>query len=157
MRRINLVAALIILLVVGIAQLWLIPNYVPSAHDAGDLPPTLVPMLSMAVCALTALLLGISAWRRSGDAPDETQDDEAAEQLIFGLRETANLLIWLAAAAVIWLLLKYVGFVAAAEVTIAAGTIYGGIRKVWIIISSALIIPLLIDKIVWYGLNIRLP
>ena len=66
MKRVNLAASLIILLIVGIAQGWLIPNYVPSAHDAGDLPPTLVPMLSMAVCALTALLLGISAWRRSG-------------------------------------------------------------------------------------------
>ncbi len=157
MRRINLAASLIILLIAGIVQGWLIPNYVPSAHDAGDLPPTLVPMLSMGICALTALLLGISAWRRSGDAPDETQDDEAAEQLTFGLKEAANLVLWLAAAAVIWLLLKYVGFVAAAAVTIAAGTVYGGIRNVWIIIASALIIPLLIDKIVWYGLNIRLP
>ncbi len=45
----------------------------------------------------------------------------------------------------------------AAAVTIAAGTVYGGIRNVWIIIASALIIPLLIDKIVWYGLNIQLP
>jgi hypothetical protein len=141
----------------GIALGWLIPNYVPSAHDPGDLPPTLVPMLSMAVCALMALLIGVSAWRRSGDVPDDTQDDEAAEQLIFGLKEAANLLLWLAAAAVIWLLLKYVGFMAAAAVTIAAGTVYGGIRNVWIIISCALIIPLLIDKIVWYGLNIQLP
>ena len=157
MRRINLAASLIILAMAGIALGWLIPNYVPSAHDPGDLPPTLVPMLSMAACALMALLIGVSAWRRSGDTPDETQDDEAAERLIFGLKEAANLLIWLAAAAVIWLLLKYVGFVAAAAVTIAAGTVYGGIRNVWIIIASALIIPLLIDKIVWYGLNIRLP
>jgi len=157
MRRINLAAALIILLIVGIAQGWLIPNYVPSAHDPGDLPPTLVPMLSMAVCGLTALLLGISAWRRSGNSSAESQNDEAAEQLIFGLNEAANLVLWLAAAAVIWLLLKYVGFMAAAAVTIAAGTVYGGIRNVWIVIGSALIIPLLIDRIVWYGLNIRLP
>ena len=157
MRRINLVAALIILLVVGIAQLWLIPNYVPAAHDPGDLPPTLVPMLSMAACGLTALLLGISAWRRRKDAADENPEDEATEQLIFGLNEAANLVLWLAAAAVIWLLLKYVGFMAAAAVTIAAGTVYGGIRNVWIVIASALIIPLLVDKIVWYGLNIQLP
>ncbi|MCP4628472.1 MAG: hypothetical protein GY850_33930 [bacterium] len=157
MRRINLAAALIILLIVGIAQGWLIPNYVPSAHDPGDLPPTLVPMLSMAVCGLTALLLGISAWRRSGNGSAESQDDEAAEQLIFGLNEAANLVLWLAATAVIWLLLKYVGFMAAAAVTIAAGTVYGGIRNVWIVLGSALIIPLLIDRIVWYGLNIRLP
>ena len=157
MRRVNLAASLIILLIAGIALGWLIPNYVPSKHDAGDLPPTLVPMLSMAVCALTALLLGISAWRRSGGVPDETQDDEAADQLIFGLKQAANLLLWLAAATVIWLLLKYVGFMAAAAVAIAAGTVYGGIRNVWIIIASAVIIPLLIDKIVWYGLNIRLP
>ena len=157
MRRVNLVASLRILVMVGLVLGWLVPNHVPSAHDAGDLPPTLVPILSMAVCALMAILLGISAWRRSGDVPDETQDDEAAEQLIFGLKEAANLLLWLAAAAVIWLLLKYVGFLAAAAVTIAAGTVYGGIRNVWIIISCALIFPLLIDKIVWYGLNIRLP
>ncbi len=157
MRRVNLAASLIILAMVGLVLGWLVPNYVPSAHDAGDLPPTLVPILSMAVCALTALLLGISAWRRGGDVPDETQDDEAAERLIFGLKEAANLLLWLTAATVIWLLLKYVGFLAAAGVTIAAGTVYGGIRNVWIVISSALIIPLLMDKIVWYGLNIRLP
>ncbi len=157
MRRVNLAASLIIFVIVGMALGWVVPNYVPSAHDAGDLPPTLMPILSMAVCALTALLLGVSAWRRSGDVPDETQGDEAAEQLVFGLKEAANLLLWLVAAAVIWLLLKYVGFLAAAGVTIAAGTVYGGIRNVWIVISSALIIPLLMDKIVWYGLNIRLP
>lgn len=157
MKRVNLTAALIILLMVGITQLWLIPNYVPSAHDPGDLPPTLVPMLSTAVFGLTALLLGISAWRRRKDATDDDPDGEAAEQLIFGLKEAANLLLWLAAAAVIWLLLKYVGFIAAAAVTIAAGTVYGGIRNVWIVLASAIIIPLLVDKIVWYGLNIRLP
>jgi hypothetical protein len=157
MKRLDLTAALIILLIVGIAQLWLIPNYVPSAHDPGDLPPTLVPTLSMAVCGLTALLLGISAWRRRGDAAVENPDGEAAEQLSFGLKEAANLLLWLAAAAVIWLLLKYVGFMAAAAATIAAGTVYGGIRSVWIIIASAVVIPLLVDKIVWYGLNIKLP
>jgi F0F1-type ATP synthase assembly protein I len=157
MRRVNLSASLIIFVLVGVTLGWLVPNYVPSAHDAGDLPPTLVPILSMAVCALMALLLGISAWRQRGDIVDETQDDEAAEQLNFGLSEAANLLIWLAASAVIWLLLKYVGFVVAAAVTIAAGTVYGGIRNIWLIISSALIIPLLVDKIVWYGLNIRLP
>lgn len=157
MRRINLTASLIILLMAGVVQGWLIPNYVPSAHDAGDLPPTLVPMLSMAVCALTALLLGISAWRQRGDGPDETRDDEAAEHLNFGLKETVNLLLWLGAAAVIWLLLKYAGFMAAAAVTIAAGTVYGGIRTVWIVLASTIVIPVLIDRIVWYGLNIRLP
>ena len=157
MKRLNLTAALIILLIVGIAQLWLIPNYVPSAHDPGDLPPTLVPMLSMGVCGLTALLLGISAWRRRGNAVVEKPDSEAAEQLNFGLKEAANLLLWLAAAAVIWLLLKYVGFMAAAAATIAAGTVYGGIRNIWIVLASTIVIPVLVDKIVWYGLNIRLP
>jgi len=157
MKRVNLAASLIILLIAGIALGWLIPNYVPSSHDPGDLPPTMVPVLSMSVCALTAFLLGVSAWRRSADVPDETPTDEAAGKLVYGLKETANLLLWLAAATVIWLLLKHVGFVAAAAVAIAAGTVYGGIRNVWIIIASALTIPLLIDKIVWYGLNIRLP
>jgi len=157
MRRVDLAASLIILVFVAITLGWLVPNYVPSAHDAGDLPPTLVPMLSMAICTLTALLIGISAWRRSAVAPDKTRDDETAEKLVFGLKEAANLMLWLAAAAVTWLLLKYVGFMAAAVVSIAAATVYGGIRKVWIIIASALIIPLLIDKIVWYGLNIKLP
>lgn len=157
MKHVDLAASLIIFAIAAMALGWLVPNYVPSAHDAGDLPPTLVPVLSMAVCALTALLLGVSAWRRRGDAPGKNRDDEAAELLAFGLKETANLLLWLAAAAVIWLLLKYAGFMAAAAVAIAAGTIYGGIRRVWIIIASALIIPLLIDRIVWYGLNIQLP
>ena len=157
MKRVNLAASAVILAIAGVALGWLIPNYVPSAHDAGDLPPTMVPILSMVVCALTAFLLGISAWRSSKDVPDDTQSDEAAEQLVFGLRETANLLIWLTASAVIWLMLKYVGFMAAAGVTIAAGTIYGGVRNVWIVISSALIISVLIDQIVWYGLNIKLP
>jgi hypothetical protein len=157
MKRVNLMASLIILLMAGVVLGWLIPEHVPSAHDAGDLPPTMVPVLSMTICAAMAFLLGISAWRRRGDAADKTRGEEADGQLFFGLREAVNLLIWLAATAVIWLILKYIGFVAAATVTIAAGTAYGGIRNLWIIIPSALIIPLLIDKIVWYGLSIRLP
>jgi len=73
------------------------------------------------------------------------------------LKEAANLLLWLAAATVIWTLLEYVGFMAAAAATIAAGTVYGGIRNVWIVLASAIVIPLLVDKVVWYGLNIKLP
>jgi hypothetical protein len=60
MKRVNLAASLIILLIVGIAQGWLIPNYVPYAHDAGDPPPTLVPMLEFSL--RQALILYKGDW-----------------------------------------------------------------------------------------------
>ena len=77
--------------------------------------------------------------------------------MFFGIREAGNLLIWLAAAGVVWLLLKFAGFEVAAGVVIAAGAVYGGIRNPIVVILSALIIPQVIDKAVWYGLQIQLP
>ncbi len=111
----------------------------------------------MGVCALTAILLGISALRRKDDSHQDGQEDEAAEKLGFGIREAGNLLLWLAASGIVWLLLKYVGFEVAAGAMIAAGAIYGGIRNPLVVILAALIIPQIIDKAAWYGLQIRLP
>ena len=157
MRRVDLTAAVIIIVVAGLALGWLIPHHVPREHDAGDLPPSLMPTLSMATLALAALLLGWSAWRRQ-DTPDvDTQDNEAAEKLAFGIRETGHLLVWLAAAGITWLLLKYAGFEVAAGVVTVAGGIYGGIRNPLALIAIALAVSQVIDKAVWYGLHIKLP
>ena len=150
-------ASLVILIMAGVGLGWLVPYHVPNEHDPGDLPPVLVPILSMSVCALTALLLGISAWRQKDRDQTEARDSEAAEKISWSFKNLGNLGVWLAAAAVCWLLLKYLGFIYAAGFIIAAGIWYGGIRKPWIILSAALATPLLIDNIVWYGLNIQLP
>lgn len=157
MTRINLVAAGIIVAMALAGLGWLVPLHVPSAHDPGDLPPTMVPYLSLAVCGLTGLLLGVSAWRKRGRTADETQDNEAAEVLEFGLRETLNLVVWLVFALIIWLLLKFVGFEVAAGVTIAGGMLYGGMRKLWLIALTSVAAPVIIDRIAWYGLNVQLP
>ena len=157
MRRVDLVASIIILAFSAVALGWLIPNFITTKYDAGDLPPSLISSLSMGVCALTAILLGISAWRRNGWNHQDNQKDDAPQTLFFGIREAGNLLIWLAAAGVVWLLLKFAGFEVAAGVVIAAGAVYGGIRNPIVVILSALIIPQVIDKAVWYGLQIQLP
>ena len=157
MKRVDLVASIIILAFSGVALGWLIPNFISTNYDAGDLPPSLISSLSMGVCALTALLLGISALRRKDDNHQDAQEDEAAEKLSFGIREAGNLLLWLAASGIVWLLLKFVGFEVAAGAAIAAGAVYGGIRNPLVVVLAALIIPQVIDKVVWYGLQIRLP
>ena len=157
MRRMDLVASIIILAFSGMMLGWMIPNFVPQKHDAGDLPPSLMPFLSMSIFALTALLLGISAWRRKDDNHQNDPDDEATEKLVFGIREAGNLLLWLAASGIASLLLKFVGFEVAAGALIAAGAVYGGIRNPIVIAIAALIIPQIIDKAAWYGLQIRLP
>lgn len=157
MRRVDLVASIIILTISAVVLGWLIPNFIVTKYDAGDLPPTLIPSLSMGVCALTGILIGISAWRRKDDRHQNSQEDETIEKLSFGIREAGNLLLWLAAAGIVWLLLKFAGFEVAAGAVIAAGAIYGGIRNPIVVILAALIIPQVIDKAVWYGLQIRLP
>jgi len=148
---------MIILAFSGVALGWLIPSFVSTSYDAGDLPPSLISSLSMGVCALTAILLGISALRRKDDSHQDGQEDEAAEKLGFGIREAGNLLLWLAASGIVWLLLKFMGFEVAAGAVIAAGAVYGGIRNPLVVILAALIIPQIIDKAAWYGLQIRLP
>ena len=157
MRRVDLVASITILMVSGLALGWLIPNFIAAKHDAGDLPPTLIPSLSMSVCALTGILIGISAWRRRDGRGQGREEDKAAETLAFGIREAGNLLLWLAASGIVWLLLKFIGFEVAAGAVIAAGAVYGGIRNPVVVILAALIIPQIIDKAAWYGLQIKLP
>jgi len=157
MKRVDLAASIIILAFSGLALGWLIPSFISTNYDAGDLPPSLISSLSMGVCAITAILLGISSWRRKDDNHQEAQEDEAAEKLSFGIREAGNLMLWLAAAGIVWLLLKFVGFEVASGAVIAAGAVYGGIRNPLKVVLAALIIPQVIDKAVWYGLNIKLP
>jgi len=156
-RRINIVSSLIIFAISIVGLVWLIPGHVPTRHDAGDLPPNLMPMLSMAIFALAGLLLGISAWRKSGDTLDESQFSEAAETLGFQKRESLNLLVWLGTSAIYWLLLRFVGFEIASGITIAAGMIYGGLRNWWIISVAAIFIPVLIARLFWHILSVSLP
>lgn len=157
MRQMNRIAAVVVLLMAGVALGWLIPVHVPNAHDPGDLPPILVPTLSAAVMGLMALLLGVRSWRTKGTGHDEQEDGEAAEDLGFGAEELVNLCLWIAASAATWLLLRYLGFIYAAGFIIAAGAIYSGVRKPWVVIVLAVAAPLLIDNVVWYGLNVQLP
>lgn len=157
MKRVDLVASIIILAFSAVAFAWLIPYFISAKHDAGDLSPSLIPSLSMGVLALTAMLLGISAWQKQDDSYQDIQEGEEGDSLSFGIRETGDLLLWLIASGIIWLLLKYVGFEVAAGIAIAAGTIYGGIRNPIVVILAALIIPQVIDKAVWYWLQVMLP
>ena len=157
MRRLDLVSSMVILVLSGIALFWLIPNHVPTRHDAGDLPPNLIPMLSAGILAFAALLLGISAWRKKDTETDDDQKGEAFEEMGFGLNELGNLAILLAASGVYWLILKHVGFEVASGVLLVAGMWYGGLRKIWIIVGTAVIIPLFISQVAWYTLHIKLP
>jgi hypothetical protein len=116
-----------------------------------------MPIISMAIFALAGLLLGITAWRNSSDNLDESQSSQAAEILVFQKRETVNLLVWLGASAIYWLLLKFVGFEVASGIVIAAGMLYGGLRNFWIISVTAILIPVLIAKLFWFILNMSLP
>ena len=109
------------------------------------------------ICALTGILIGISAWRRKAGRQQSRQADEADEKSAFGAREAGNLILWSAAAGIVWLLLKFAGFEVAAGAIIAAGAVYGGIRNPIVVVLIALIVPQIIDKAVWYGLQIRLP
>jgi hypothetical protein len=154
----DLAAAIIILAFSAVVLGWVIPNFISTKYDAGgDLPPALISSLSMGVCALTALLIGISAWRRKDDKYSDIPKSVAGETLSFGLREVGALLLWSAAFGIIWLLLKFVGFEVAAGVVIAGGAVYGGVRNPIVVILVALIIPQIIDKATWYGLQIKLP
>lgn len=157
MRQMNQIASVIVLLMAGVALGWLIPVHVPNAHDPGDLPPILVPTLSAAVMGLMAILLGVRSLRSKRAGHDEQEEGEAADDLVFGVEELVNLGVWVVASAATWLLLRYLGFVYAAGFIIAAGLVYGGVRKPWVVIVLAVAAPVLIDNIVWYGLNVQLP
>ncbi len=155
MKRMNIVASSIIVGIAIITFVWLIPNFVPSNHDVGDLSPNLMPFLSMSVCLLCAVLLIITTWRKKNY--EASQDDKLNESLVFGIQEAGNLMLWLIASAIIWLLLKFFGFEVAAGLTIAVGAFYGGVRNPVVLVVIALIIPQIIDKVAWYGLQIQLP
>ena len=157
MRRLDLISSVVIMILAGFALLWLIPNHVPTRHDPGDLPPSLVPFLSALILGLTGLLLGISAWRKRKKPADGEKMNEAAETMGFGRKELGNLLLFSAAAGAYWLLVKYAGFEVASGALIAAGMWYGGMRKIWMVAVSAVAMPVLVSQICWHALNIQLP
>ncbi len=157
MRRINIVSSIVIMILALIALVWLIPNNVPSWHDPGDLPPYMMPVLSVFIFAITGLLIGISAWRKKDEDFDESQLNEAAETMSFGVKEASNLGLWLAASIVYCVLLKFAGFEVASGLLIAGGMFYGGLRNFWIIAAGSVVVPILIVQLSWHVLNIRLP
>ncbi len=157
MRRLDLISSLIIVGLAGFALIWLIPNHVPTRHDPGDLPPNLMPLLSAGALGLAGLLLGISAWRKKEKDFDAAKMNEAAETMGFGLTELKNLGVILAASGVYWLIMKYAGFEVASAILIAAGMWFGGLRKIWLMAALAIVVPVLVSKIAWYTLNIKLP
>ena len=157
MKRVDIVASIIILIFSAVAFAWLIPCFIATKHDAGDLSPALIPSLSIGVLAFTAILLGISAWQKKDGSHQDVQEGDEGDTLSFGIQETGDLVLWVVASGIIWLMLKFVGFEVATGITIAAGAVYGGIRSPTVVILAALIIPQVIDKAVWYGLQIMLP
>jgi hypothetical protein len=157
MKKMDLFAALIIVLLAGFALIWLIPNHVSSRHDVGDLPPTLIPYLSAGILGIAGLLLGISAWRKKELESDDTETSEAAETLGFGLNELGNLGILAVVSLIYWLVMKHAGFELASGALIITGMWYGGFRKIWIIAAAAICIPVFFSRLAWYTLDIQLP
>lgn len=126
---------------------WIIPNWVPDAGSRGAVAPSFFPRLSAWVVLICALGLMAANWR-SFLAPTRTE----------GPRILLELAGWTVVGSLVWLLLRYWGFVPAAIAGTAVGIALSGYRDRPLLAAGvAVLLPLTIAWLVRTIFAVNLP
>lgn len=158
-RTTRIVVASAVCLLAAAGLLWLIPAQTGDARGATDIAPAFFPNMSLGVCLALGLCLAWDAFRgpreakRTASAEEESADDDT----LTGRALLADMAVWVAASVMAILVLKYAGFIPAGIMLLTGWMLYCGLRS-WLLIGLVAIgTPLLLERLSWYVLTIRLP
>lgn len=157
LSRIVIASAVCLLAAAGL--FWLIPAQTGEARAASDIAPAFFPNLSLGICLALGLYLAWDAVRggrkpqKAASAEEESADDDT----LTGKALIADMAVWIAGAVVTMLLLKHAGFIPTGIIVLAAWMVFCGLRSPVLIGLVAIGTPVLLDRLSWYMLTIRLP
>lgn len=158
----NLAIGATVAALAAVGNAWLIPAFTTaSATGAYDLSPTLVPHISLGLCLVLGLLLCLQSLgaRRDGRPapPGVARTGDGATHSSPGVWLFRDLLMWGASSMVTVVLLPRLGFIATATALLAVWLVFAGARRWPVVIGVAVILPVLLDRLSWYALTVRLP
>ena len=137
--------------------LWLIPEHtIPPTSDR-DLSPALVPSIAVGACLLTAAIMAIRAWGASETDKAALDEEFGAEATGIDRRVLWNAFLVAAVSIVSWLLLEYVGFEPAMGLLIATTMWFMGVRRIWTIVLTSVLTPVVLSQATWFFFSTELP
>lgn len=162
-QRSEVIVGLVVVLAAGLGIFWLIPTQITvSATGLNDLSPSLVPQISLGLCLLLGigLILHARFAHARSDAIERIDLDETGEiteQPRYTLGLAFDLAIWATSSVAVMVLLPQVGFIVTAILLLAGWLVFTGVRSPAVIVGVSLILPVVLDRLSWYALTVKLP
>lgn len=157
-RWINIGTGLVALLSSLCAVFLLIPHNIKIITDVETgISPSLFPYIGsigLGVFAAILIIVNLTNILKDKMIEEESEDKETLE---FGRTEVVNMLILLGSSMIYVYLMKCTGFLIAAAIYTSGAMFLCGVRKIHLFLVGAIIIPLVLERILWYGLQIQLP
>ncbi|MEM1047916.1 MAG: tripartite tricarboxylate transporter TctB family protein [Pseudomonadota bacterium] len=144
----DIVAGLILAVLAVLALVWLVPGHVERSLSDHDVQPGFFPNLAAGVVLVLSLGLVVQRFLREGK-----------RRSAFGQGRFVplDLAIWVLVAGLAMLGLNTVGFLVVAPLLIAAGMLFAGCRKIWLVAAVAVLFPVLVDQAAWHVFTVDLP
>ncbi len=144
----DIVAGLILALLAGLALVWLVPGHVERSLSDHDVQPGFFPNLAAGVVLVLSLGLVLQRFLRGG-----TMRSAFGQ----GRFVPVDLVIWGLVAGLAMVGLHTIGFLVVAPLLIAAGMLFAGCRRMWLIATVAVLFPVLVDQAAWHVFTVDLP
>ena len=157
MRTTHLVSGILMIVVSLFCLIYLIPFHTHPPQSDLDLAPSFIPNIAMATCLLTAIMLTVQAFRTPQNSAVEMHDEFGEEATGGDKRVMLNAVIWWVAAAIAGSLMNVIGFELSMMLLLAFGLYALGVRKLPILLTVAIITPILLSLGTWYLLGVQVP
>jgi len=148
---IDIAAGLFLAAMAALALLWLIPNYIVSAAGEYDVGPAFFPKMSAWIVLVLSLSLVIIKVYGLKTEAKTLPGGRSGQSIVF------EIIIWSLIAVLALLGITKSGFVLTASLIIGLGAIACGYRTWWLIALLAVVIPLIINQLVWIIFTVALP
>ena len=147
---VDLISGVVLTLLAIWALTWLIPNNMDMTAGSYDVAPSFIP--NVAAWTVLVLSLGLIAssfrrWRRQAG-----QADDGPQWRILG-----DTMGWLIACALIYAGFRWLGFLVTGPVVLVLGLLFAGQRSWKVIITMAVLLPLILDVASWQVFTVHLP
>ncbi len=157
MRTTNLVSSIVVAVGSVLLLAWLIPGYTAPAQSPLDIPPARLPSIAIWTCLITAVIMGIGAFRAK--AGDGHSDDEEFGDTATGIggEELIRIAILIALVAAIAVAMPLAGFEITMGVLLVAMMVFLRQRSYAVLLAVALIVPVGLSQLIWHVFTVELP
>lgn len=157
LRTTNLVSSIIVVLGSILLLVWIIPTFTAPAQSPLDIPPARLPSIAVWTCLITAVIMGIAAWRsngRDGQGDDEEFGDTA---IGIGAEELLRIAILASLVVAVAVAMPLAGFEITMGTLLLAMMVFLRQRSYAMLAAVALIVPVGLAQLIWYVFSVEFP